>query len=128
MTNKWHQIHDFLHGFGYLKEDETGTKRIFLNDLHRFKEDYYFYEDFSDEILDELYVKIQDLKAEWAKNNPRPDVKCNEFKSISLPKINRPYPRLDNIVNVQPMTEPKALMKSLKMKQTELKEWKEEQK
>lgn len=122
---KWQKIHDFLYGFGYLKEDETGTKRLFLNDLLRFKVNYYFYENFTDEELDELYYKVEEAKEKWRKENPTPDIKC-EFKSISIPKVNKPFPSLDGIAKVQPMSEPKGLMALLKMKQPDLKNGKKE--
>lgn len=107
--NDWHQIHDALYGWG-MREcilgndvlDDTPTplkilsskepaKRIWLNDAYRYLKIENIFTMSSEELYD-LYDKLQpyiEKHLEWLRSQP-----TRKFDRITIPKINREWPKL----------------------------------
>jgi tRNA U34 5-methylaminomethyl-2-thiouridine-forming methyltransferase MnmC len=112
MKHEWHKIHGFMQGWGmreHIPDNEIvlqelserckvvkskqQEKVIWLGDAHRYLKitSYDFFKLSSDELY-ELHEKLQPyLDAELERRRQLPPAK---FEKISLPKINKPYPKL----------------------------------
>lgn len=113
MNHPWHRVHDFFNGWG-MKEcipdneivleehKDWGIPTRFVK--HKVQEKYLWVRDterwlqitdiwsLTSEELYEIYDRLQPFKEkhlEWLRNQPKP-----EFKKLTIPLVNRVYPKL----------------------------------
>ena len=84
-TNNWYRIHDFLNGFGYA----NGERRLFYWQAEKFLGIILQ----KDSDFEELYARIQPLYETWLEERRKNEVPFNP-KRISIPRVNRVYPKL----------------------------------
>lgn len=94
-VDKWQAIHDFLHGFGW--HHDATNRFVYINDLCLLGLDNveFSWREVDQELVESYYTRLQAPLEErhakqlsWLREHPI------QFKSMHIPKINKPWPTL----------------------------------